>query len=114
MTGRATCAFCSILSGETKADIVVESDDAIAIRDIHPQAPHHFLVIPREHVPTLNEVSPQLLGSLFAVVQRLAKEQGFSERGYRTVINAHREGGQTVWHLHIHVLAGRPMRWPPG
>ena len=114
MATESACVFCRIVHGEIDADMVLETGEAVVIRDLHPQAPHHYLVIPRDHVRTLNEASPSLLGALMSAVQQLAGVKGFSERGYRTVVNAHRDGGQTVWHLHIHVLAGRPMQWPPG
>jgi len=108
------CTFCRIASGEVAADIVHQTDHAVVIRDAHPQAPVHLLVLPRAHVATLNDASPEVIARLYAAAKDAAVLLGFADRGYRTVINVLGEGGQTVWHLHLHVLAGRSMRWPPG
>jgi histidine triad (HIT) family protein len=111
------CLFCRIIEGEIPADLLHSDEHCIAIRDINPQAPTHVLVIPREHMESLNDASnrdEQLLGHLLRVGARIANDEGHSERGYRTVINTGSEAGQSVFHLHVHVLGGRPMNWPPG
>lgn len=111
----ADCLFCKIVRGELPANIVVQDDQYVAFRDINPQAPIHFLVIPREHVATLNDArDTALLGGLLAQARDLARKEGLADRGYRVVINTNAEAGQTVFHLHAHVLGGRAMRWPPG
>jgi histidine triad (HIT) family protein len=111
------CLFCRILKGEIPADAVYEDDRSIAFRDINPQAPQHILVIPREHIESLDEATQReeaLLGHLLRVAARVANEQGLSESGYRTVINTGAGAGQSVFHLHVHVLGGRALSWPPG
>ena len=109
------CLFCRIARGEIPVAFVAESDDAVAFRDINPQAPFHVLVIPRTHVDSLTVAEDNaLLGSLLGMARRIAHEQGVSDRGFRTVINTGEDGGQSVSHLHIHVLAGRRLEWPPG
>jgi histidine triad (HIT) family protein len=109
------CLFCRIVSGEIPAKVVHETPETVAFRDINPQAPYHVLVIPREHVPTLNDVTdPAMIGRLAAVAAELAKKEGFAEGGYRTVINTNADAGQTVFHVHLHMLAGRTFKWPPG
>lgn len=111
------CIFCRIIEGEIPASIVYEDELAVAFRDVNPQAPVHLLVIPREHVESLNDVGrsdEQTLGHLLRVAARVANEAGLSESGYRTVINTGADGGQSVFHLHVHVLGGRPLMWPPG
>jgi histidine triad (HIT) family protein len=110
-----TCLFCRIVRGEVPAKLVYETPDVVAFRDIKPQAPYHIVLIPRQHVATLNDVDdPALVGRLAMAAAEIAKREGFSERGYRTVINANEHGGQTVFHLHLHLLAGRHFGWPPG
>ena len=109
--------FGKIASGEIAADLVYKDEDIVAFRDISPQAPTHLLVIPRKPIPTLDAAGPEdaeLLGKLLLVAAQVAREAGLAERGYRTVINCNAEAGQTVFHLHLHVLGGRPMQWPPG
>jgi histidine triad (HIT) family protein len=109
--------FGKIASGEIAADLVYRDEDVVAFRDISPQAPTHLLVIPRQPIPTLDAAGPEdaeLLGKLLLVAAQVAREAGIAERGYRTVINCNAEAGQTVLHLHLHVLGGRPMQWPPG
>ena len=109
--------FGKIASGEIAADLVYKDEDVVAFRDISPQAPTHLLVIPRKPIPTLDAAGPEdtaLLGKLLLVAAQVAREAGIAERGYRTVINCNAEAGQTVFHLHLHVLGGRPMQWPPG
>lgn len=111
------CLFCRIAAGELPADIVYQDETVLAFRDIAPQAPHHILVIPRRHVATLNEFDDGdavLAGRLLLTARRLAGELGFADDGYRLVSNCNTDGGQTVFHVHVHLLAGRPLRWPPG
>lgn len=111
------CLFCDIANGNTAADILYEDDDIIAFRDIAPQAPHHFLCIPKKHIANLNDAGQSdaaLLGKLMLTANRLATQAGFNEKGYRVVMNCNRDGGQTVYHIHLHVLGGRTMHWPPG
>jgi histidine triad (HIT) family protein len=109
------CLFCRIVRGEVPAKIVAETDECVAFRDINPQAPVHVLVIPREHVASLNEArDPALVGRLALVAADIAKREGIAESGYRTVINTNASAGQTVFHIHLHLLGGRRMEWPPG
>ncbi len=109
------CLFCRIVRGELGANVVAQDQQFVAFRDINPQAPVHVLVIPRAHVATLNEANePALLAGLLAQAREVARAEGLAERGYRVVINTNAEAGQSVFHLHAHVLGGRPMRWPPG
>ena len=111
------CLFCSIARGETPADAVHQDERCLAFRDINPQAPVHVLVIPREHLDSLDDASQKdeaLLGHLLRVAARVANEQGLSDGGYRTVINTGAGAGQSVFHLHVHVLGGRSLNWPPG
>lgn len=111
------CLFCRIIAGEIPAEIVYSDERSIALRDINPQAPTHVLVIPREHMESLDEATQKdeaLLGHLLRVAARVANELGHSESGYRTVINTGAGAGQSVFHLHVHVLGGRALTWPPG
>lgn len=111
------CLFCKMARGDIQPDTVYEDDDVLGFRDINPQAPMHVLVIPRRHIATLNdlqEADAELMGRLFLAARHIAEQDGFAERGYRTVINCNAESGQSVYHLHLHVLGGRPMHWPPG
>jgi histidine triad (HIT) family protein len=111
------CLFCKIIAGHVPTAMAFQDDRLVAIRDINPQAPLHVLIIPRKHIATLNDLSPEddaLVGSMFRRAAALAKENGYHERGYRTVFNANREAGQSVFHIHLHLLAGRPLTWPPG
>ena len=111
------CLFCQIVEGVLDAERVEDEVDWIAIRDINAQAPTHVLVIPRRHVESLealNTESRELAGELLLACRRIARREGLSESGYRVVINTNDDGGQTVPHLHLHVLGGRFMRWPPG
>lgn len=113
----ADCLFCKMVAGEIKPAIVYESDEILAFRDIHPQAPTHLLVIPKRHVASLDELpeaGAALAGELLTAAARIARQEGLAEGGYRLVINCGDNGGQEVYHLHAHVLGGRPMRWPPG
>jgi len=109
--------FGRIAAGEIPADIVYQDDDLVAFRDLSPQAPTHILIIPRKPIPTLNQLEAsdaELAGRLLLGAARVAKQVGIAEDGYRVVINCNAAGGQTVFHLHLHLLGGRPMRWPPG
>ena len=111
----SNCLFCRIIAKEIPARMVAENEHCIALRDINPQAPVHVLVIPREHIASLNEArDPQILGQMQLMAAQLAKSEGLSERGYRTVINTNADAGQTVFHIHLHLLGGRAMGWPPG
>jgi histidine triad (HIT) family protein len=109
--------FSKIIRREIPADIVYENDDVLAFRDLNPQAPVHVLFIPKKPLATLNdatEADAALLGKLLLAVADYAKKEGFAEQGYRAVINCNQDGGQTVFHLHVHLLAGRRSSWPPG
>ena len=111
------CLFCKIAAGEIPADVVKEGDDWVAFRDISPQAPVHILIIPREHIATLNDVGDEqadLLGRLFLAAKEIAQDEGIADDGYRTVLNCNVGAGQSVFHIHAHVLGGRAMGWPPG
>ena len=111
------CLFCRIASGEIPADIVYEDDELLAFNDINPQAPTHVLVVPRRHIATLNDLTADDVGLVGRLIHRatvIAAERGHAESGYRTVFNCNAEAGQTVFHIHLHLLAGRPMTWPPG
>jgi histidine triad (HIT) family protein len=111
------CLFCRVVAREVPATILREDDRTIVIQDINPQAPLHCLVIPKKHVATLNDLSPDddaLVGEMFRRAAEMARERGFDGRGYRTVFNCNREAGQSVYHIHLHVLGGRPFGWPPG
>ena len=111
------CLFCKIGAKEVSADIVHITDHVVAFRDINPQAPTHVLVVPREHIESLDEASQKdeaLLGHLLRVAARVANDEGHGESGYRAVVNNGAGAGQSVFHLHVHVLGGRPMSWPPG
>jgi histidine triad (HIT) family protein len=113
----STCLFCRIVRRELPATIVHEDDDVLAFQDIGPKAPVHLLVVPKRHIDglqTLAAADAPVLASLFACVNRLATQTGVRATGYRTVINAGPDGGQSVPHLHVHLLGGRPMTWPPG
>ena len=111
------CIFCKIVAGEIPAQLIYEDERAVAFRDINPQAPTHLLVIPREHVATLAEAGAgheSLLGHLLLTAARVAREAGLSGSGFRTVINNGAGAGQSVFHIHVHVLGGRTLSWPPG
>jgi histidine triad (HIT) family protein len=112
-----SCLFCQIVAKKISAEFIHQDDSAVVIRDINPQAPTHLLVIPHEHIESLDEASHKdevLLGHLLRVAARVANSAGLAEEGYRTVINTGAGAGQSVFHLHVHVLGGRPMNWPPG
>jgi len=110
------CLFCKIVEKEIPAQVIYEDDKVLAFNDINPQAPTHFLVIPRKHIATLNDISDEdreLVGHMVQVAGKIAAEQGFAADGYRTVFNCNPHGGQTVYHIHLHVLGGKPLGWPP-
>jgi histidine triad (HIT) family protein len=111
------CLFCKIVGGDIPATLVHEDEHLIAFKDINPQAPLHVLVVPRRHVASLNELADTddaLVGEMVRRAAAIAAENGYAERGYRTVFNCNADAGQTVFHIHLHVLAGRTMTWPPG
>lgn len=111
------CIFCRIVQKEIPSAVLHEDEETLAFKDINPQAPLHAVIVPKRHIEKVSEMTEEtiaILGKLVLVGNRLARKEGFSERGYRFVINCNRDGGQTVYHLHLHLLAGRPFRWPPG
>ena len=111
------CLFCRILDGDIPADIIHESDSTVAFRDINPQAPTHVLIIPRRHISTINDLSPgdaELVGSMYLAAKEIAQQEGLTEDGYRTVMNCGEGAGQSVFHIHLHLLGGRLLNWPPG
>ena len=110
------CLFCKIVAGDIPADIVYESETCLAFRDINPQAPTHVLVIPRKHIATINDIAAEdegLVGSLYTAAREIAAAEGIADDGYRTVMNCNESAGQSVFHIHLHVLGGRQMGWPP-
>jgi len=111
------CLFCRILAGEIPGSIIYEDDRIVAFNDINPQAPLHALVVPRRHIASLNDLTPEddaLVGEMIRRAAALAEERGYAARGFRTVFNTNAEAGQTVFHIHLHVLGGRRFTWPPG
>ncbi len=111
------CLFCKIRDGQIPAKSVYSDDHVFAVRDINPQAPTHVLVIPRKHIATMNELEPadeQLVGHMFTAARAIAAADGHAEVGWRALFNVNRGAGQTVFHIHLHVLGGRPFAWPPG
>jgi histidine triad (HIT) family protein len=111
------CLFCKIAEGKIPAKLAYQDDTYVAFHDINPQAPTHFLIIPRRHIATLNDLTPEdevLVGGMFVLAQKLAKQMGIADFGYRTVMNCNAGAGQSVFHIHLHVLGGRAMAWPPG
>ncbi|MCG7864789.1 MAG: histidine triad nucleotide-binding protein [gamma proteobacterium symbiont of Stewartia floridana] len=111
------CLFCKFVSGEISPQTVYEDDDVLAFRDINPQAPCHVLIIPKKHISTLNDLTEEdaeLVGKLYLAAAKVAKQEGIDEAGYRTVMNCNEQAGQTVFHIHLHLLGGRRMNWPPG
>ncbi len=111
------CLFCGIVDGKIKANLVYQDDAVVAFKDIAPKAPVHILIIPRQHlvgVSDIGEPDRALIGQIFQVAARLAREQGIAESGYRVVVNSGADAGQSVFHLHYHLLGGRQMSWPPG
>ncbi len=111
------CLFCKIIAGEIPSTKVYEDAETYAFLDIDPQAPTHIIIVPKEHISSANELTDEnsaVVGHIFAVASRIAKEKGFAENGWRIVNNCGKDGGQTVGHLHFHLLAGRNLGWPPG
>jgi histidine triad (HIT) family protein len=111
------CLFCKIATGKIPSQTVFEDDDLVAFEDINPHAPVHVLVIPRRHIRTLNDLTPEddvLMGRLVRAAARVAKDRRVADSGYRTVLNCNAHAGQSVWHVHMHVLGGRSLHWPPG
>jgi histidine triad (HIT) family protein len=111
------CLFCRIVDGEIPAEIIYQSESAIAFRDINPQAPIHALIIPRRHISTINDLNPgdeELVGSLYLAAKKIAREEGLADDGYRVVMNCGEGAGQSVFHIHLHLLGGRSLNWPPG
>jgi histidine triad (HIT) family protein len=113
----SNCIFCRIAQYELAATIVHDDEHTIAFRDLHPKAPIHILIIPKVHIASVNAVEPahaEALGMLFSAAKSIAEGEGVAKKGYRLVVNSGSDAGQTVDHLHMHILAGRPMTWPPG
>ena len=111
------CLFCNMVSGAIPCDKVYENEYVLAFRDIDPKAPTHILIIPKKHIKTLNEINKNdqdLLGELLLTAKKIAKDEGIDTSGYRTVFNCNSDGGQTVFHIHMHLVGGRHMDWPPG
>ena len=111
------CLFCAIANKTIPGDIVFEDEKIIAFRDITPQAPTHILIIPKMHIATLNDMTPEnseLLGHMIFTAKTIAKEEGIADNGFRLAMNCNEDGGQTVYHIHLHLLGGRSMTWPPG
>ena len=111
------CLFCKIINGDIPADIVYQDDDVLGFRDVNPQAPTHILFIPKKHIATVNYLEiddAQLVGKLYLAAKKVATDAGFAEEGYRLVMNCNAGAGQTVFHIHLHMLAGRALSWPPG
>ena len=112
-----SCLFCKILAGDIPADIIYESDTAIGFRDINAKAPTHVVIIPRKHIATINDIEPddeQVVGSLFTAAREIAEKEGHADAGYRVAMNCNEAAGQSVFHIHLHLLAGRSFSWPPG
>jgi histidine triad (HIT) family protein len=117
MSFSSSCLFCKIAAGEIAAELVYENDTVLAFRDINPQAPTHILIIPRKHIATINDleaVDAELVGALYLAAGDLARKEGFAEEGYRVAMNCNAGAGQTVFHIHLHLLGGRQFTWPPG
>jgi histidine triad (HIT) family protein len=111
------CLFCKIVAGQIPANIVLDDPDLMAFHDISPQAPTHLLIIPKQHIPTINDIKEEntlLIGKMVLTAKNIAQELGLSDAGYRLVFNVNINGGQAVYHIHLHLLGGRQMSWPPG
>jgi histidine triad (HIT) family protein len=111
------CIFCKIVNKQVPAAIVFENENVLAFRDIRPKAPTHILIIPKRHIPTVNDILPEdgaLIGEIFQVAKTIAQQEKIQNNGYRLVMNCNRDGGQEVYHIHLHLLGGRRMNWPPG
>lgn len=117
MMSNPDCIFCKIAAGDVDTDIIYQSDELVGFRDLNPQAPTHVLIIPRRHISTINdftESDAELIGQLFVAAKEIAAQEGISERGYRVTMNCNAGGGQSVFHVHLHLLGGRQFTWPPG
>jgi histidine triad (HIT) family protein len=115
--GMSDCLFCKIRDEKVPANVIYKDDRVLAFRDINPQAPTHVLIIPRQHIASLNELDEagaESVGYLLWVAQKLARQEGIAETGYRTLFNTGKQAGQTVFHVHLHLLGGRALGWPPG
>ncbi len=113
----AKCVFCRMVDGEIKPDVVYEDEAVLAFRDTNPQSPTHVLLIPKEHIATTNDLDDDnvdIIGRLYLAAKQVAADEGIAERGYRMVMNCNPEAGQSVYHIHLHLLGGRSMNWPPG
>lgn len=113
----ADCLFCMIGAGEIEANVICETDDVIAFRDINPQAPTHAVIIPKRHIATINDLQDddaEIVGKLFLAARDVAKQEGFDAPGYRVAMNCNAAAGQSVFHIHLHLLGGRDFTWPPG
>lgn len=111
------CIFCRIIEGSAKAQIVYQDDALVVFKDIRPKAPVHLLLVPRKHIPTLLDLEPgdeNLMGRIFQAAASVAREQGLEEKGFRVVVNCGAQAGQTVFHIHFHLMGGRTLTWPPG
>lgn len=111
------CIFCDIIEGKIQGELLHQDDSVVAIKDINPQAPVHFLIVPRRHIDTLLDLKQEdegLIGHICSVATQLAKDHGISEKGFRLVVNCGAEAGQSVFHIHFHLLGGRSLKWPPG
>lgn len=111
------CIFCKLINGEIPANIIFQDELVISFPDINPKAPQHVLIIPKQHIPTLNDLKPEdtlLAGHLLQVAKKIAHKLGIAEQGYRVLMNCNEGGGQAVFHIHLHLLGGRMMHWPPG
>lgn len=111
------CLFCKIINGDIPADIVYQDDHVLGFKDVNPQAPTHVLFIPKKHIATVNDLESsdaELIGKLYLAAKKIATDEGFAEDGYRLVMNCNAGAGQTVFHIHLHMLAGRSLSWPPG
>ena len=111
------CLFCKIAAGELPSNKVYEDENVFAFHDLNPKAPTHVLIIPRQHIATINDIQPEnsaLVGQLYLTAKQIAQDMGFSDAGYRVVMNCNQDAGQTVFHIHLHLLGGRQLGWPPG
>jgi len=113
----ADCLFCKMVAGEIKPDVVYDNEFVLAFRDLNPQAPVHILIIPKKHIASIDDIADEdraLMGEIMLAVKHIARAEGLSESGYRTVFNCKHDGGQEVYHIHLHLMGGRQMQWPPG
>jgi histidine triad (HIT) family protein len=115
--GREDCVFCQISDKNIASDMIYEDEDLVAFHDINPQAPSHILIVPRKHIPNLSAIEDEdtpLLGKMLTLARQIARDNHFGEKGYRIALNEGKDGGQTIFHLHMHLLSGRRLMWPPG